>query len=405
MDPALRPRFNAAFDDALYARYRSDLVRRIGSEVGFRVAETPVFFPETFRARCERAGDEILAQLSDPARLALMRAAVPTRWSVPGASALPNFAVLDFAVVRDREGELAPRLVELQGFPSLLAFETFQHDAWEAQLNTIATLEGEWRCWFGGLDRGGFLELARRTIVGDHAPETVALVDLDPPGQKTACDFVATEKLFGVASVCPTALYLRGKRLFRRDAAGREIPVERIYYRLVIDELERKGVTLPFDLRDELDVEWAPHPNWFWLWSKASLPFLDHPAVPRTRLVSDLESVPPDLTERYVLKPLFSFAGGGVNVSPSVADVEAIPAAARDGWCLQERIEYAGALDAADGGEVKVEVRVMYFRPDDAPALAPGINLTRLSRGVMHGVDYNKEMTWVGSSIGLWRAP
>jgi len=168
----------------------------------------------------------------------------------------------------------------------------------------------------------------------------------------------------------------------------------------VFDELIAKGIELPFDYRDDLDVEWAPHPNWYWVWSKYSLPFLRHESVPRATFVSDLDRVPDDLSN-YVLKPLFSFAGGGVNVDPTHADVDAIPADERHAWCLQEKIEYAPALAAADGGGVKIEIRMMFLRPDGEAKPVLAQNLVRLSRGKMLGVDFNKQFTWVGSSIGL----
>jgi hypothetical protein len=403
VDSGLRARFNAAFSDDLYRRYADDLTRRVQRPIGFRLAETPVFFPPELRERCRVAGDEIVAQLCEPARIARMRPAVPARWNVPGETALPTFAVVDFAIARDAGGTLVPRLVELQGFPSLLAFETLQRDAWERALFAIPGLGPPWSAWFGNLDRDAFLELARRVIVGRNDSERVALVDLEPQTQKTYADFAATKELFDVDSVCVTALVKRGRRLFRRAHDGREIAVDRIYWRLVIDELERKNVALPFDLREEIDVEWSPHPNWFWMWSKYSLPFLDHPAVPKTRLLSEIEALPPDPGERYVLKPLFSFAGGGVNMRPTAADVAAIPSASRSNWCLQEKIDYGGALKAVDGGSVKVEMRMMYLRPDDAPLPIAATNLCRLARGELLGVDFNRDLTWVGSSIGLWR--
>jgi hypothetical protein len=403
MEPTARALFNAAFSEAGYLRYCADLVRRTGGEqIGFRLAETPTFFPAELRERCVRAGNEIVAQLCEPANIARMRAAIPPDRNVPGETALPSFGIIDFALVEEADGSLGPRLVEIQGFPSLIAFQQMQRDAWAAELARMPGLEGPWSCWFGDLDHDDFLALARRTIVGERDPAHVALVDIDPPAQKTSCDFRATKTLFGVDAVCPTKLEKRGRRLFRRDVAGRALPVERIYWRIVIDELEKKGVTLPFDLRDELDVEWTPHPNWFFIWSKYSLPFLDHPAVPRTRFLSEVETLPADLAERYVLKPLFSFAGGGVNVAPTAADVAAIPRAQRGGWCLQEKITYAPDLRAVDGGGVKAEMRMMYLRPDDADELVPAINLCRLARGPMIGVDFNKDLTWVGSSIGLW---
>ncbi|HEX8154897.1 MAG TPA: hypothetical protein VF698_17320, partial [Thermoanaerobaculia bacterium] len=205
-----------------------------------------------------------------------------------------------------------------------------------------------------------------------------------------------TKLLFGVDAVDPTALTKRGRQLFRGNTR-----VKRIYNRVVFDELIRKQTALPFDYHDELDVEWAPHPNWYWVWSKYSLPFLDHPSVPKATFLSDLGEVPEDLTSRYVLKPLFSFAGGGVNVEPTAADIAAVPEDERDGWCVQEKIEYEPALEAADGGGVKIEIRMMFLRPDDEARPILAQNLIRLSRGKMLGVDFNKQFTWVGSSVGL----
>ncbi|MBV8491424.1 MAG: hypothetical protein JO199_12935 [Candidatus Eremiobacteraeota bacterium] len=401
VEPEFRRRFNAAYTDELYRRYLADFARNCTAPVDMQVAETPVFLPADLRRRAERAGGEILDQLCDPARLAKMKAAVPARWEAPRTAAFPSFAIIDFAIVREN-GELTVKLIELQGFPTLIAYETAQFDAWAAALQTIPGLDVDWTCWFSGLSRDGFLDLARRTILGTHAPESTILMDIDPPSQKTYPDFAATFNLFGVTPVCPTALIKRGNKLFRRGGDGREIAVERIYNRVIFDEVERKNVQLPFDFRDDLDVEWSPHPNWFWIWSKYSLPYLDHEAVPQATLVSELEVIPNDVAERYVLKPLFSFAGAGVNVSPTAADVAAIPAEQRSGWCLQEKIEYAPALQALDGGGVKVELRMIYLRPDDAPTFTLAQNLCRLSRGKMMGVDHNKEHTWVGSSIGIW---
>ena len=407
MDARYRKLFNAAYTDGLYERYLADFFHLCDCPTDMQIAQTPVFLPDVLRARCERAGAEILAQLCDPARIARMHAAIPPQWNAPGETALPTFCIIDFAVALDETGELTPKLVELQGFPTLIAYETMQCDAWANALQTIPGLDLDWTSRFSELSRGAFLELARRVILGEHDAQHVVLMDLDPPSQKTYPDFTASRRLFGIESVCPTALVKHGKRLYRKNADGFEIPVERIYNRVIFDELERKGVTLPFDFRDELDVEWTPHPNWFWIWSKYSLPFLDHPAVPRATFVSQLDELASDVTEsyvteHYVLKPLFSFAGAGVNVAPTAEDVAAIAVDQRAGWCLQEKIEYAPVLQAADGGGVKVELRLIYLRPDDAPTFTLAQNLCRLSRGTMMGVDHNKEHAWVGSSIGIW---
>ncbi|MBV8118012.1 MAG: hypothetical protein JOZ01_08525, partial [Candidatus Eremiobacteraeota bacterium] len=404
MDTRFRRRYNAGFSEALYRRYLADFSRRCGAPIDMQIAQTPVFLPAALRACAAVAGREILVQLCDPARIERMRAAVPSRWKVPNCHGLPTFCVIDFAITRDARGELVPKLIELQGFPTLIAYETMQHDAWAAALQSVDGLDLEWTSWFSGLSRAEFLALAQRTILGGHAAENVVLLDLDPPSQKTYPDFSATHRLFGIDAVCPTDLVARGRRLYRTRADGREVRVERIYNRLIADELERKRVALPFDLRDELEVEWTPHPDWYWIWSKYSLPFLEHPAVPRARFLSDVRDLPPNLAQRYVLKPLFSFAGSGVNVAPTAGDVAAIEPSRRHAWCLQEKIDYAAVLEAVDGAGVKVELRLIYLRPEDDPAFTLAQNLCRLSRGAMMGVDHNKEHTWVGSSIGIWPA-
>lgn len=390
MDRRFRALFNEHFNDALYENYKRDLSQRLNCKFEFRLAESPVFLPDDFKAQLTSSARAIVDQLRDPANLARMKEAIPERWNTPGMDTLPSFTQVDFAVTAD-----GPKLIELQGFPSLTSMQTIQRDAWNDALQQIPGLDREWSCWYSGLDRAQFIELSRRTIVGDHDPREVVLLDIDPPKQKTYPDFAATKLLFDVDAVDPRELTKRGRELWRGNTR-----VRRIYNRVVFDELIAKNIETPFDYRDDLDVEWAPHPNWYWVWSKYSLPFLNHPSVPKATFVSDLDRVPDDLS-RYVLKPLFSFAGGGVNVDPTAADVNAIPERDRHSWCLQEKIEYAPALQAADGGGVKIEIRMMFLRPDSESTPILAQNLVRLSRGKMLGVDFNKDFTWVGSSVAF----
>lgn len=394
MDGRYRESFNRQYTPAVYEEYKARLSTSLGCDFEFRLAESPVFLPPDFVQHVTASAQAIVDQLSEPAHIARMKRAIPSRWDAPGMDELPNFTQVDFAIVREGD-HYVPKLIELQGFPSLTALQVAQRDAWRETLARMDGLDREWSCWFSGLDRSAFLELARRTIVGNHDPREVVLLDIDPSRQKTYPDFAATKKFFGVDAVDPRELTLRGNQLLR--GATR---IRRIYNRIVFDELIAKNIETPFDYRKELDVEWAPHPNWYWVWSKYSLPFLDHESVPSARFVSDLERIPDDLAG-YVLKPLFSFAGGGVNVDPTRADVEAIPENERDVWCLQEKIEYAPAFEAVDGGGVKVEIRMMFLRPDSESKPLLAQNLIRLSRGKMLGVDFNKDFTWVGSSIGL----
>lgn len=396
MDHRFRRLFNAQITPERYQWYSDELERRLGCRFGFRLAESPLFLPDDFKERIVEAAEAIVGQLSDENRIRRMQRAIPERWNTPGMDALPSFAQVDFAVVREN-GILVPRLIELQGFPSLTSLQVVQRDVWRDTMRTMIGLDLEWSCWYSGLDRSAFLALARQTIVGDHDPREVILMDLDPLRQKTFVDFAATKLLFDVDAVDPSSLVKRGRQLFRSDGT----PVKRIYNRVVFDELANKGTRLPFDYRDDLEVEWSPHPNWYWVWSKYSLPFLDHPSVPKATFVSDLDRLPDDFARRYVLKPLFSFAGGGVNIEPTAADLAAIPEAERSNWCMQEKIEYEPALEAVDGGGVKIEIRMMFLRPDGEPKLRLAQNLVRLSRGKMLGVDFNKQFTWVGSSLAL----
>jgi hypothetical protein len=208
--------------------------------------------------------------------------------------------------------------------------------------------------------------------------------------------------LVGIDAVCPTKLIKDGRRLFRK-VDGKLVPVRRIFNRVVFDELEKKQAELPFSYTDELDVTWCSHPNWYWTWSKFTLPYIDHPAVPRARTVADLEVIPDDL-RNFVLKPLFSFAGSGVIVDPTRADIERIPDGDRAGWILQEKITYEPALRMPDGNGVKAEVRMMFLRAPDEEKPTLVLNLVRLSRGKMLGVDQNRDLTWVGGSVGIWPA-
>ncbi len=402
MDPDLRARFNAAFTPELYRRYVERLERRLEVKIPFRIAETPFFLSRPLRTRLATAAREIVAQISKPERIEAMKKAIPPHLDAPGIDALASCIQVDFAITRDERGELTGKVVELQGFPSLYALMILQTEALAEELAGVPGLEGPWSLFYSGLDRDSFVSKFRHALLAGNAPEEVVLLDLDPPKQKTYADFVATRMLTGVEAIGPEAIEREGRKLFRRKD-GKRVPIRRIYNRIVFDELERAGVSLPFAWTDDLDVSWFPHPNWYWIWSKYTLPHVEHPAIPKARFLSELDRYPDDLS-RYVLKPLFSFAGSGVNVDPSRADLDAIPEAQRSGFLLQEKIEYAPALHTPEGHGVKAEVRMMFLRAPDQPEPELVLNLVRLSRGKMLGVDQNKDFDWVGGSVGIWPA-
>lgn len=388
----LRRAFNAGFTPAGYESYKARLAAEAGTAIPFRVCETPVFLPAELRDEMIRGALEIFELLLQPEALERSKAAVPAAFDVPGCDAHPLFAVADFAIVHD-EGRLAPRLIELQGFPSLYAFQLIQARVWLEQL-AGAPLD----FLPLGLDEPAYLRLVGGAIKGGLPAENVVLLDLDPPGQGTYPDFAATEKLFGIRSVCPTDLRRQGRELwYERDS--RPTRILRVYNRMIVDELVAKRVELPFRLTDELELSWAGHPNWFFRWSKHALPGLRHPLVPESRLLSDQDGAPADL-ERWVLKPLYSFSGTGVNVDPTPADLAAVPEAERAHTLLMRKVDYAPVIEAPDGARSRVELRVMFVFVDGRPV--PAITLARLSQGKMMGVKFNRDKTWVGSTSCFW---
>lgn len=399
MQGELRRNYNERFTASVYDKMLSALRSSVG-ELPFRVAETPLFLSDETRDALYDAADALLAELSAPELNAAMDPIVPAAYRAPGGERLPACVTLDFAMAATEDDRIEPKLVELQAFPSLYAFTLVQSQIWLSILQELQLLDREWTSFWGDLEPESYLAAFREVVVGEEDPEHVVLLDIDPPTQKTLPDFMATQQLLGVDPVCVRAVERDGKRLYRRKH-GRRVPIRRIYNRVVYDELIQRAPQMSFAYSDELDVTFVPHPNWQWTWSKAVLPRLRHPSVPAAHLVSELDAVPADLG-RYVLKPLFSFAGAGVNVEPTESSVMAIPSAERSNWLLQEKINYARRLHTPDGQGVAAEVRVLcLMRPGDARPQVMS-NLTRLSRGKMLGVDFNRDFDWVGSTVSFW---
>jgi hypothetical protein len=392
MIPTLRQAFNASFTQEKYARLRREMTTRCGMEIPFALCETPCFFPSALVDRMGEDGKALIRQLVDsPEYHKRSEASIPARFRVPNETAHPMFIQVDFGLVRDAAGDLQPKLVELQAFPSLYAYQPVLSQAYM----DVFELDPNLRYFLSGLDSASYKQLLSEAIVAGHDPANVILMEVHPDEQKTRPDFLLTEKLLGIRTVCITRILKQGRRLFY-DEGGQQVPIERIYNRAIVDELERKGIALPFDFRDDLDVEWAGHPNWYFRISKYSIPYLKHPSVPRTWFLDQLTEVPADL-ENFVLKPLYSFAGLGVVIAPSRKDIDAIPTAKRGEYILQERLNFTPVV-ATPHGMTKVELRIMYVWLDE---LRPVLTIVRMGRGLMMGVDQNKNMVWVGSSAAL----
>ena len=267
-----------------------------------------------------------------------------------------------------------------------------------------------WTSSFGGIKDEAYLALLQRTVVAESDAENVVLLDIEPEKQKTRVDFAATEKLLGIRSVCVTKIKKRGRQLFY-DRDGREVRIERIYNRVIFDELsQRPDLKLAFRFQDDLDVTWVGHPNWYFRISKHSLPFLktehtspafladEFPAFAKATAGRPAE----ENIENYVLKPLYSFAGHGVDMDPTREKIAALENPHE--WILQKKIDYAAFVPTVDGQKSKAEIRMMFVWPDDDRDPTLVNNLVRMSQGKMMGVDFNIDKTWVGASIALHEA-
>jgi hypothetical protein len=391
MIPAWRERFNREFSLLRYRNFVRQISRRAGVDIEFRLSETPCFFPALLLDQLVNVAEQLVGQLLRNQEY--RRAAdeiVPAEFRVARSEPIPTFMQVDFGLVATDTG-VEGRLVELQAFPSLYGFQL----ALAEVSREVYGLEPLGMC-FGRLTRDEYVARVGAAILNGHDPAQVVLMEIDPARQKTRPDFEVTEQLWGVRAIDIRAVTKRGTRLFyRRD--GVETPIARVYNRVIPDELRRAGRSLPFDYRDDLEVEWAGGPDWFFRISKFSIPWLKHPWVPLTHYLSSLGAVPPPRDE-WVLKPLFSFAGGGIVFAPTDRDLAAIPHNARANYILQRRVAFTPVI-ATPAGPTQAEIRIMFVREGDA--LRAVMPLVRMGRGRMMGVDHNKGLEWVGASAAL----
>lgn len=395
MHKEARKAFNSSFSEEKYSEFVSDISSSFPGQLDFRVAETPIFVPAELKKKLTQACDEIIQTILTDDFSDKTNRAVPADQNVPNENAHTSFLAIDFAVCKDKSGELIPQLIELQGFPSLYAYQSFLSETFPKHFE----VPNDFKYLFGTVDQEEYIQKLKHLIVADEDPEQVILLEIYPEKQKTRIDFAITEKMLGVKAVCYTKLIREGKKLFY-EKDGKKIQVKRIYNRLIFDDLQNyPGLETSYHLTDDVEVTWVAHPNWFFRISKFALPFLKSEFVPETRFVSDYHGIFPDDLDNYVLKPLFSFAGSGVKIQVSKEMLEAI--LDPENYILQRKVVYEPVIQALDG-LVKCEIRMMYGWPDNAEKPELMISLSRLSRGEMIGVDFNKNFTWVGGSAAYY---
>lgn len=396
MIPAIRKAYNESFTKEKYEAFLNQLHGVYPGQVDFRVAETPIFVPKDFTQKMLDACENIVDIIIDPKFKELTKNAIPKNVQVPGENDHSHFIAFDFGICINDAGEYEPQLIEMQGFPSLFAYEILLDDVYKDNFPVPTGFSS----YLGGFTKETYRKLLKEIIVGNHHPENAILLEIFPRKQKTRIDFYCTEEHTGIKMVCLTELIKEGKKLYYLNE-GKKTEIKRIYNRVIFDDLQQQAPEVQEKGKiffEELDVEWCPHPNWFYRISKYTLPLIKHPYVPQTYYLNEIKQMPADL-ENYVLKPLFSFAGQGVIIDVSKEDIEKVKDP--ENWILQRKVKYADVIETPDI-PAKAEIRIFYFWPPGAERPVATNNLARLSKGKMVGVRYNKDKEWVGGSFCLF---
>ena len=391
----LRKKFNNNFTEEKYAAFLDDLNSKHTGDIPFRIAETPVFIPKDFTKKIIDACEAIVDVIVDDNFKKLTAAAIPKGEEVPNENAHTHFIAFDFGICENAAGELEPQLIEMQGFPTLFGFQVYQPEVLKRYFNIPANFDN----YLGGYNKESYIKLLKEIIIDEHNVENVILLEINPHEQKTRIDFYCTQDYLGIPIVSLTDLIQEGRKLYYLKD-GKKVEVKRIYNRVIFDELMQQKDALGnfVDLTQDLDVEWVPHPNWFYRISKFTLPFIKHPYVPETFFLNEVKQLPGDL-ENFVLKPLFSFAGQGVIIDVIKEDIENVKDPSN--WILQRKVKYADVI-ITPNIPAKAEIRIFYFWKEGEARPVAVNNLARLSKGKMIGVRYNADKDWVGGSVAFF---
>jgi hypothetical protein len=396
MVPSIRTAYNSNFTQAKYETFLQDLYSKHSGALDFRIAETPIFVDKAFKEKILSACESIVDVITGYNFKTLTSHAIPADVRVPNENDFSHFIAFDFGICENEKGELEPQLIEMQGFPTLFAYEVYIDIVTRRHFE----IPNNYSAYLSNLNEDSYIQLLRDIIVANHQPENVILLEIFPHQQKTRIDFYCTQDYLNIPVICLTELIKEGKKLYY-EKDGKKIEVKRIYNRIIFDDLQQQTPEVQEKgklLIEDLDVEWVPHPNWFYRISKYTLPFIDHPYVPKTKFLNEINEIPTDL-ENYVLKPLFSFAGQGVVIDVIPEDIEKVQDP--ENWILQRKVKYADVI-VTPNEPAKAEIRIFYFWKEGEERPIATNNLARLSKGKMIGVRYNKDKEWVGGSLAYF---
>lgn len=382
-----RKQFNEEFSQEKYEKFKEILIQKSGLSPEFRISESPMFLTKEFKNKLLDASESIIDQIKALSTETLQKA-IPENCKVPNDTKQPHFFTIDFGICKSENGEIEPQLIELQAFPSLYAFQKVFEDTFCEVYPFLDEIKNK-------MPHEEFKNYLKDLILGNENPENVILLEIYPEKQKTAIDFVFTENLLGIKTVCLTKLKKQGKKLYYENN-GQLTEVKRIYNRVIFDELDKiPDLKTEFDFREGIDVTWVTHPNWFFKISKFLLPMLNHKFIPKSYFLHEFPET--ENLENFVLKPLFSFAGSGVNLNPTQEIIDAIND--KENYILQRKVTYEPIFEDTNGDFSKAEIRLLYIwrENDERPILLE--NLGRMTKAAMINVDFNKkDAIWIGSS-------
>ncbi|MBD0725227.1 hypothetical protein B6A10_08545 [Flavobacterium sp. L1I52] len=389
-----RKLFNEQFTTEKYEALKQDIADDFNYVPTFRMAETPFFISNELKKQLLEGCDSVIALIQQDDFKILTNKSLELNKRVSNEDNHTTFLAIDFGICEEN-GAVIPKLIEVQGFPSLFNYQINLFEKFKKQYPFLEELMP----FLDSINESDFLKNLETVFCNNHPKENVVLLEIEPEKQNTKIDFYYCKRDLGIPFICVTDVIKKGKKLFYKNENGEEIRIKRIYNRVIFDELDlRPDLKMNFSFSDELEVEWAGHPNWFFRISKFILPMLKGKYFIETTLLSELKEIPDDL-ENYVLKPLFSFSGSGVIFHVKKEDIEAVTD--KELYILQKKVNYLPIVQSPDG-KVKAEVRMLYVWKKDDTTPTPLCNLVRLSRGEMIGVKYNKDKDWVGGTIGLF---
>lgn len=396
MIPKIREAFNQNYKEEFYKKVQQDIVAAFGEPTAFRLSETPVFISKELKSKVFEVCDAILKQLEKIDLQEIRATFIPKSLQSPAPLNKPHFLAIDFGLCEGENGEILPQLIELQAFPTLFFYQPFLGKTYLK--NFLSIPKGEYHYYLSGLDEASYLEELKTVILGNEKPENVILLELYPEKQKTRIDFWATQKALGIEVVCITKVIKEDKKLFY-ERKGIKTPIHRIYNRVIFDEIQGiPNLKLGVNLNDDVEVEWVTHPDWFFIISKCIMPKLQHKYIPKSYYLKDFPAT--ISLKEYVLKPLFSFAGKGINLNPTQEEINKIED--KQNYILQKKVKYASLIKTPSETNSKVELRILFVWNTKENRFKPVINLTRMSKGELINVSYQTNDTWIGSSISFF---